>query len=232
MTDKAEKASVVPTPRAARRARRIGPFLLRPFWKIRLHGAEHVPATGPVILAGNHNNFIDGPLLVGLSPRPVHFMVKQEMFHGPVGRALHWLGQISVDRHATDRTAIQAALGALEQGGVLGVFPEGTRSADEFVTMHNGLAYFALRSGAPVVPVACLGTDERGTSAGKMPKLRARLDVVFGPPVELGRGTGRKAVTAASEQLRDVLRAHIEQARKDTGRTQMARAVDDTAAVE
>jgi 1-acyl-sn-glycerol-3-phosphate acyltransferase len=159
-------------------------------------------------------------------------MVKQEMFHGALGRALHWLGQISVDRNATDRNAIQAALGALEQGGVLGVFPEGTRSADEFVTMHNGLAYFALRSGAPVVPVACLGTDERGASAGSVPKLRARLDVVFGPPVELGRGTGRKAVTAASEQLRDVLRAHIEQARKDTGRAQATRAADEAAALD
>jgi 1-acyl-sn-glycerol-3-phosphate acyltransferase len=232
MTAQATAPSPVPTPRAARRARRIGPFILRPFWKIVLHGAEHVPATGPVILAGNHNGFLDGPLLVGLSPRPVHFMVKQEMFHGALGRALHWLGQISVDRNATDRNAIQAALGALEQGGVLGVFPEGTRSADEFVTMHNGLAYFALRSGAPVVPVACLGTDERGASAGSMPKLRARLDVVFGPPVELGRGTGRKAVTAASEQLRDVLRAHIEQARKDTGRAQATRAADEAAALD
>jgi len=209
-----------PAPRGAVRARRIGPFVLRPFWKIVLHGAEHVPATGPVILAGNHNGFLDGPLLVGLSPRPVHFMVKREMFRGALGRALNWLGQISDDRNATDRAAIQAALGALEQGGVLGVFPEGTRSADEFVTMHNGLAYFALRSGAPVVPVACLGTDERGTSAGALPKLRSRLDVVFGPPVDLGRGTGRKAITAASEQLRDVLRAHIEQARKDTGRAE------------
>ena len=217
--DKADKQSVVPSPRAALRARRIGPFVLRPFWKIVLHGTEHVPATGPVILAGNHNGFLDGPLLVGLSPRPVHFMVKKEMFRGVVGRALRWLGQISVDRQGTDRAAIQAALGALEQGGVLGVFPEGTRSSDEFVTMHNGLAYFALRSGAPVVPVACLGTDERGTSAGALPRLRARLDVVFGPPLELGRGTGRTAVTAASERLRDALRAHIEQARKDTGRS-------------
>ncbi len=211
---------VVPPLHKARRARRIGPFVLRPFWKIALHGAEHVPATGPVILAGNHTGFLDGPLLVGLSPRPVHFMVKREMFRGPVGRALHWLGQISVDRHGTDRAAIQAALGALEQGGVLGVFPEGTRSAEDFVTMHNGLAYFALRSGAPVVPVACLGTGERGTSFGAMPKFRARLDVVYGPPLELGRGTGRKAVTAASEQLRDALRAHLEHARRETGRAQ------------
>nr|WP_211469042.1 lysophospholipid acyltransferase family protein [Actinocrinis puniceicyclus] len=208
----------MPAPREAVRARRIGPFLLRPFWKITLHGAQHVPAAGPVILAGNHTGFLDGPLLVGLSPRPVHFMVKREMFRGALGRFLGWLGQISVDRHSADRAAIQAALGVLEQGGVLGVFPEGTRSAEDFATMHNGLAYFALRSGAPVVPVACLGSGTRGTTIGALPRLRTRLDVVYGPPIELGRGTGRKAVAAASEQLREALRAHIEQARRDTGR--------------
>ena len=210
--------SIVPPTHAAVRARRIGPFVLRPFWKITLHGTEHVPANGAVILAGNHTGFLDGPLLVGLSPRPVHFMVKREMFRGAIGTALHWLGQISVDRYAADRAAIQAALGVLEQGAVLGVFPEGTRSVEDFSTMHNGLAYFALRSGAPVVPVACLGSSVRGKTIGAVPKLRARIDVVYGPPIELGRGTGRKAVAAASEQLRDALRAHIEQARRDTGR--------------
>jgi 1-acyl-sn-glycerol-3-phosphate acyltransferase len=210
--------SPVPTPHAAVRGRRIGPFLLRPLWKVALHGTEHVPAAGPVILAGNHTGFLDGPLLVGLSPRPVHFMVKRELFRGPLGRFLHWIGQISVDRYAPDRAAILAALGVLEQGGVLGVFPEGTRSAEDFATMHNGLAYFALRSGAPVVPVACLGSGTRGTTIGGLPRLRARLDVVYGPPIDLGRGTGRKAVAAASEQLRDALRDHIERARRDIGR--------------
>jgi 1-acyl-sn-glycerol-3-phosphate acyltransferase len=209
---------VVPPAHAAVRARRIGPFVLRPFWKIALHGTEHVPATGPVILAGNHTGFLDGPLLVGLSPRPVHFMVKRELFRGALGSALRWLGQISVDRYGADRAAIQAALGVLEQGGVLGVFPEGTRSAEDFATMHNGLAYFALRSGAPVVPVACLGSGARGKTIGSLPGLRERLDVVYGPPIDLGRGTGRKAVAAASEKLRDALRAHIEQARLDLGR--------------
>jgi 1-acyl-sn-glycerol-3-phosphate acyltransferase len=69
-----------------------------------------------------------------------------------------------------------------------------------------------------VVPVACLGAGARGTTIGSLPRLRARLDVVYGPPIDLGRGTGRKAVAAASEQLRDALRAHIEQARRETGR--------------
>jgi 1-acyl-sn-glycerol-3-phosphate acyltransferase len=212
-----------PPPRGAWRARRIGPFLLRPLWRIKLHGAENVPAAGPVILAGNHTGFLDGPLIVGLSPRPVHFMVKQEMFRGAVGSALRWLGQISVDRAGADRAAVLAALGALQDGGVLGVFPEGTRSAGDFATMHNGLAYFALRSGAPVVPVACLGSAERGSSAKALPALRSRIDLVFGPPVELGRGAGRTAVDAASARLRDVLRAHLDEARIQTGRVSPAR---------
>lgn len=207
-----------PAPAGALRARRIGPFVLRPFWRITLHGAGHVPAAGPVILAGNHTGFLDGPLIVGLGPRPVHFMVKKEMFRGPFGPALRWLGQISVERGGVDRPAIAASLAALEHGGVLGVFPEGTRSADEFATMHNGLAYFALRSGAPVVPVACLGTGERGRTVASLPRLRAGLDVVYGPPIELGRGSGRKAVEAASARLRGELRAHLEAARALTGR--------------
>jgi 1-acyl-sn-glycerol-3-phosphate acyltransferase len=205
------------------RARRIGPFVLRPFWRIRLHGTQYVPTGGPVILAGNHTGFLDGPLIVGLSPRPVHFMVKKEMFRGPLDPALRWLGQISVDRHATDRAAVVAALAVLEQGGVLGVFPEGTRSAGDFDTMHNGLAYFALRSRAPVVPVACLGSGERGRTVGALPRLRTRLDLVYGPPIDLGpaaaSGTaGRRAVAEASETLREALRAHVERAREATGR--------------
>jgi 1-acyl-sn-glycerol-3-phosphate acyltransferase len=220
--------------RGAARARRIGPFVLRPFWRIRLHGAQHVPADGPVIFAGNHTGFLDGPMIVGLSPRPVHFMVKRELFRGPLDPALRWLGQISVDRHATDRTAVVAALGVLEQGGALGVFPEGTRSsAGDFDTMHNGLAYFALRSRAPVVPVACLGSGERGRTIGALPRLRTRLDLVYGPPIDLGLagsggGTaGRRAVAEASETLREALRAHVERAREATGRAgQSGRAAD------
>jgi len=215
-----------PDPRGAVRARHIGPFVLRPFWKVRLHGAEHVPAAGPVIFAGNHTGFLDGPLIVGLSPRPVHFMVKREMFRGPLDPALRWLGQISVDRTGTDRAAVVAALGVLEQGGALGVFPEGTRSSGDFDTMHNGLAYFALRSRAPVVPVACLGSGERGRTVGALPGLRARLDLVYGPPIDLGLGTeaggggkaGRRAVAETSHALRDALLAHLLAAREATGR--------------
>jgi len=214
----ATSPNLIPPIKGPLRARRTGQVVLRPWWKVVTHGTENVPKTGPLIMAGNHAGFIDGPLIVTYSPRPVHFMIKKEMFHGPLDPLLTWFGHIAVDRSGTDRTAVLAALGALNQGGVLGVFPEGTRSTDNFATMNNGVAYFALRTGAPVVPVACLGTANPQSRLGDLPGFRARLDLVYGKPVELGQGTGRRAVAAASDQLREVLRDHMAHARELTGR--------------
>ncbi|HEV2637379.1 MAG TPA: lysophospholipid acyltransferase family protein [Actinocrinis sp.] len=209
---------ITPPVRGPVRAKRTGKIVVSPWWPIHSHGTQNVPATGPVILAGNHANFIDGPLIVNNAPRPVHFMVKQEMFDGPLGPMLRWFGQIPVDRDGTDRNAVLRSLAVLAQGGVLGVFPEGTRSADEFATMNNGVAYFALRSGAPVVPVACLGTSGSGPKTSGLPRLRTRVDLVYGEPLELGRGVGRRAVAAASERLREALVQHLAAARALTGR--------------
>ena len=214
----ASAAEYVPPAKGPLRARRTGQVVLRPWWKVVTHGTENVPATGPLIIAGNHAGWIDGPLIVTYSPRPVHFMIKKEMFSGPLDPLLHWFGHIPVDRAGTDRTAVLASLAALSQGGVLGVFPEGTRSAEEFATVNNGVAYFALRSGAPVVPVACLGTSNKQSRVSDLPRFRARLDLVYGKPVELGQGVGRKAVTAASMRLREVLQDHLAAARELTGR--------------
>ncbi|PLW73850.1 1-acyl-sn-glycerol-3-phosphate acyltransferase, partial [Streptomyces sp. DJ] len=127
-------------------------------WRPRVLGAWKVPASGPVILAVNHSHVVDGPMIIGTSPRPVHFLVKKEAFTGPLDPFLRGIGQIAVDRGSTDRAAVTGALGVLERGGVLGIFPEGTRGQGDFASLRAGLAYFALRSGAPVVPVAVLGT--------------------------------------------------------------------------
>ncbi|MEU1791107.1 lysophospholipid acyltransferase family protein [Streptomyces sparsogenes] len=127
-------------------------------WRPRVLGAWRIPASGPVILAGNHSHNLDGPMLIGTSPRPVHFLVKKEAFVGPLDPFLRGIGQLKVDRASADRAAITDALGVLERGGVLGIFPEGTRGEGDFASLRAGLAYFAVRSGAPIVPVAVLGT--------------------------------------------------------------------------
>ncbi|MDT9696162.1 lysophospholipid acyltransferase family protein [Streptomyces sp. P17] len=191
-------------------------------WKPRVLGAWKVPATGPVILAVNHSHNIDGPMVIGVAPRPSHFLVKKEAFVGPLDPFMRAVGQLKVDRSTADRTAITQALDVLASGGVLGIFPEGSRGEGDFAALRAGLAYFAVRSGAPIVPVAVLGSTERpGRLTKALPALRSRIDVVFGDPFEAGDGTGRrtrKALDEATERIQKQLTAHLENARRLTGR--------------
>ncbi|WP_242488816.1 lysophospholipid acyltransferase family protein [Streptomyces sp. DSM 110735] len=191
-------------------------------WRPRVLGAWKVPASGPVIFAVNHSHNIDGPMVMGVAPRPTHFLIKQEAFTGPLDPFLTGIGQLKVDRTSADRTAIARALGVLESGGVLGIFPEGTRGEGDFASLRAGLAYFAVRSGAPIVPVGVLGSAEKpGRLIKALPPLRSRVDVVFGDPFEAGDGSGlrtRKALDQATERIQKRLTAHLENARRLTGR--------------
>ncbi|MCP3821966.1 1-acyl-sn-glycerol-3-phosphate acyltransferase [Streptomyces sp. A3M-1-3] len=191
-------------------------------WKPRVLGAWRVPARGPVILAVNHSHNIDGPMLMGTAPRPVHFLIKKEAFVGPLDPFLRGIGQLKVDRTTADRAAITSALGVLENGGVLGIFPEGTRGEGNFASLRAGLAYFAVRSGAPIVPVAVLGSTERsGRLIRGLPPLRSRVDVVFGEAFEAGDRSGRrtrKVLDEATVRIQERLTAHLENAKRLTGR--------------
>ncbi|MBZ6474684.1 lysophospholipid acyltransferase family protein [Streptomyces griseocarneus] len=191
-------------------------------WKPRVLGAWRVPAAGPCILAVNHTHNIDGPMLMGTAPRPVHFLIKKEVFVGPLGPFLRGIGQLEVDRTGADRAAITGALKVLEDGGVLGIFPEGTRGEGDFASLRAGLAYFAVRSGAPIVPVAVLGSAEKAGRVIKgLPPLRSGVDVVFGDPFAAGDGSGRrtrKALDEATVRIQEHLGAHLADAKRLTGR--------------
>ncbi|MBB6416620.1 MULTISPECIES: lysophospholipid acyltransferase family protein [Streptomyces] len=212
----------LPSARGAEVGRRIGVGLMYGLWKPRVLGAWRVPASGPVIFAVNHSHNIDGPMVMGVAPRPTHFLIKKEAFIGPLDPFLLGIGQVKVDRDTTDRTAITQALGVLAEGGVLGIFPEGTRGEGDFASLRAGLAYFAVRSGAPIVPVAVLGSsDKPGRLIKGLPPLRSRVDVVFGEPFEAGDGSGRrtrKALDEATGRIQKQLAAHLENARRLTGR--------------
>ncbi|SMQ15297.1 1-acyl-sn-glycerol-3-phosphate acyltransferase [Streptomyces sp. Ag82_O1-12] len=212
----------LPSARGAEVGRRIGVGLMYGLWKPRVLGAWRVPATGPVIFAVNHSHNIDGPMVMGVAPRPTHFLIKKEAFIGPLDPFLLGIGQVKVDRDTTDRTAITQALGVLADGGVLGIFPEGTRGEGDFASLRAGLAYFAVRGDAPIVPVAVLGSsDKPGRLIKGLPPLRSRVDVVFGEPFEAGDGSGRrtrKALDEATGRIQKQLAAHLENARRLTGR--------------
>ncbi|WP_405802537.1 1-acyl-sn-glycerol-3-phosphate acyltransferase [Streptomyces halstedii] len=215
-------ATTAPTPRGAAVGRRIGIGLMYGLFRPRVLGAWRVPTAGPVILAVNHAHNIDGPMLMGTTPRPVHFLIKKEAFVGPLDPFLRGIGQLKVDRTTVDRTAVTQALGVLENGGALGIFPEGTRGEGDFASLRAGLAYFAVRGRAPVVPVAVLGSTERaGRLIPALPPLRSRVDVVFGDAFDAGDGSGRrtrKALDEATLRIQGRLTAHLEDARRLTGR--------------
>lgn len=185
----------------------VGAFLARVVWSTEVHGRDRVPASGPVLFAANHTGFLDGPILVGVSPRPAHILVKQEMFVGPLKPVLHGSGQIPVDR-GIGRSALTAAQGVLARGGAVGIFPEGNRGRGAATSARAGIAWLALHGNAPVVPVAILGTRRTGESVGHIPRPRRRLVVEFGEPllIEQPAGTsGRAAMDAATETVRVAL---------------------------
>lgn len=184
-------------------------------------GVENVPATGPVILASNHTGWLDGPLLVARSPRPAHAMVKAESWEGPTGRLLRAAGQIMVDRDRRDVGAIRAALRALRAGQVVAMFPEGRRGAGDFATIRPGVAWLALASGAPVVPVAVLGTRGATAGADARPADGARIDVVFGLPLgvrEVPWPRSGDVLESTTRQVHAHLKQHLARTLAETGR--------------
>ena len=185
-------------------------------WEIHQHGLEHVPTSGPVILASNHIGWLDGPLLFITAPRPPHALVKEEEFVGHTGRLLRFVGQIKVSRTRNDTGAIRRSVQALAAGQVVLIYPESTRGAGEFDTFKNGVAYLALVSGAPVVPVAIFGTRQPGEPASARPARGTRLDIVYGEPIQLPMQVwprDRGMMADAGDQIHDHLRAHVSRAK-------------------
>ncbi|MET0788460.1 MAG: lysophospholipid acyltransferase family protein [Cellulomonas sp.] len=208
-----------PSESGPRWARWIGRFLARIVWNTEVVGSHLVPSDGPVLFAANHTGIVDGPILLGVSPRPSHMLVKIEMFWGPVGAVLRAAGQIPVD-HDGGRSALTSALAVLRRGGVVGVFPEGNRGKGDAASARAGIAWLALNGHAPVVPVAVLGTRRTGESVGHVPGLRRRLAIEFGEPLVVERSpgiSGRVALAEANEALRVALADLVDRASARTG---------------
>jgi len=194
------------SPRLTDFARWIGTWWFRPVFRVHVHHRERVPATGPVVLVANHSSMVDGPLLFGLLGRRSVFLVKQEMFRGPLGAALPRIGQLAVRRGEADRKPLTAALGVLRGGGLVGVFPEGTRGSGEVAAAQQGAAWLARTSGAVVLPVVCRGTYR---APGTSRRWRPRVDLWVGEPMAAPAGKGRAELAAATETIRASLAALV-----------------------
>ncbi|GAB3993486.1 lysophospholipid acyltransferase family protein [Nocardioides marmoraquaticus] len=215
-----ERTSEPPRTTLLVRARPTAQRLVRSRWRVEQHHAERVPRTGPLVLAANHVGWLDGPLLAICAPRPVHAWTKVEMFAGRLGGFLLAAGQIPLDRDRVDTRSVRTALTCLEQGGVVGVFPEGLRGAGDMASSRAGAAYLALVSGAPVVPVAFLGTREPGGGADALPPRGARIAMTYGAPLDLGRHDWPRTqaqVRAAHDQVTRAVVATVREAERTTG---------------
>jgi 1-acyl-sn-glycerol-3-phosphate acyltransferase len=201
--------------------RRIFRALVR--WRkldISVHNAESFPRTGPVILASNHMGIADGPILWGTAPRPVHALTKIEMFQGVSGRVLHAMGQIPIDRSITDPRAVRLSLRVLRDGGCAVVFPEAGRGRGAVTRTKGGAAYLALVTGAPVVPVACLGTRSDGADISSYPPKGARIDVVFGQAMSWQSEPWPRTkarVNEVREVIQEILHDHVRESCYRTG---------------
>jgi 1-acyl-sn-glycerol-3-phosphate acyltransferase len=199
-------------------------------YEVHLSGMHQIPARGPVLLAANHVGILDGPLLGAYAGRPVHAVVKREMFEGRLGAMLLSLGQIPVQRDAPDPRAVRQMLRVLRNGGVVSIYPEGARGTGDFSHSRLGAAYLALCSGAPVVPVACLGTRMPGALVSSYPPRGSRVDLVCGAPYVVASvpWPRRKAhVAAVAEDLRRYLAAHVRAACAATGQVLPGPAPDE-----
>jgi 1-acyl-sn-glycerol-3-phosphate acyltransferase len=205
--------------------RRVVAPVARLLYRPVVEGADNVPHQGPVILAANHLSAVDSIVIPLVSPRPVAFLAKAEYFDRPGmnGRlarvCLDALDAIPVQRqdHQAARTSLDVALGVLAAGRAFGIHPEGTRSRDgRLYRGRTGVAWLALASGAPVVPVAVIGTDRIQPIGTRLPRI-APVTVRFGTPLRFPRpagstGQARRAVTddimAAIQRLSGQQPAH------------------------
>jgi 1-acyl-sn-glycerol-3-phosphate acyltransferase len=184
----------------------VGKFIMA-LYRTRILGAENLPPEGGFVLAGNHVSYLDPVLLWCASARPTHFIAKQELFDAVgVGWLLRRVWAFPIKRASADREAIGRATALLKHGEPVGIFPEGTRQAAgaadaEPGEAHAGVAFIAVRSDAPVVPVGISGTERALPRGAWFPRF-PRVTIYYGAPVRpeefaaLGRKERLGAMTA------------------------------------
>ena len=188
-------------------------------------GRARVPAEGPAILAPVHRSFADFAFSAFLTRRKLFFMAKDELWKSrPLGRLLTTLGAFPVHREGPDREALRRAQEVLERGQLLVMFPEGTRRQGPTIgALHDGVAFLAARTRAPIVPIGIGGSDVSMPKGRRIPKplrIRVVVEEPLAPPEggEAGR-VPRRHVHATTEELRGAIQSAYDAARRDFERS-------------
>lgn len=200
----------------------VGRWILVPLAKLiyrpRVIGRENVPRSGQVILASNHLSFIDSILIPLTTPRRVQFLAKSHYFEGTglrgaISRAFFTsIGAVPVERGVGQaaQDALEQSRKIIESGAAFALYPEGTRSLDgRLYRGRTGIGWLALTTGALVVPVGIMGTNEMQPVGARFPRLR-RVTITFGEPHDLsshGAATSGRARRQATDEVMKAIQA-------------------------
>lgn len=188
--------------------------LLRTVFRLEVRGAENIPRYGGAIIAPNHRSLIDHPAVGVATKRQIWFMGKSELFANKwAARFLYAMNSFPVNRGKPDRASLQKCLDLLADGELVGIYPEGTRTPQaRFEDLEDGFTYIALKSGAPIVPVALSGTEAVFPKGRKLPR-PVKIRILIGEPFRLGerhagvlpRARIREATAEAKRRLDAVM---------------------------
>ena len=194
----------------------VVPPVAKLVWRPTVHGLEHVPMTGGVLLASNHLSFADSMVIPIVVPRRVSFLAKSDYFtgtglKGALSKAyFEGMGMLPVDRDDTKAAmaSLDVALEVLGRGEAFGIYPEGTRSRDGRVYRgRTGVAHLALTAGVPVVPVGLVGTEKLQPVGARFPRV-VPVTVSFGAPIHVtGRYDGVPLGRARREVTDEIMAA-------------------------
>jgi len=181
--------------------------LLYGLFKVRPEGKDRVPADGPCILASNHLSFSDSIFLPLVLRRRITFVAKAEYFDDPkTAWFFRAVGQIPIRRGggSASQRALDSAMEVLQSGGLFGIYPEGTRSPDgNLYKGHTGVARLALKSGAPVIAVAMVGTREAQPIGQVKPNFFSPIGIKFSRPMHFDKYADRADDPRVLRQITD-----------------------------
>lgn len=201
-----------------RTARDVARLAFKLAGRTRVIGYRNLPLEGGVVVACNHVSYLDPPLVGSTILRECAFMARHDLWDRAwMGKLISRLNAFPVRRNTADRAAIREAVGILNRGLVLVLFPEGTRSPDGLLQdPQPGVAMIVQKAGVPVIPTAVIGPEKMLPVGGHLPRV-ARLTVAFGSPVVFGRDAGREQIL---DTIMDGIAALLKEHRPDmpTGR--------------
>ena len=192
--------------------------LIRGLWRPWAAGLENIPADGAAILASNHLSASDSLFLPVMVPREIAFWAKREYFAGAglkgrvTSAVMRGFRQIPVDRGngRAATAALEIALAVLKDGGLFGIYPEGTRSPDgRMYRGHTGIARIVLQAGVPVIPVAMIGTDKVQPIGTPVPRLGHTIGVRIGAPLDYSEHAGTARNPKLLREITDDIMTHI-----------------------